>query len=43
MDFGSHTPYILAAYGASILVLGGLITLRVRWFRNVMKKEKNSR
>ena len=31
-DFAYYAPFIIAAYGASFIVVGGLIALRLRKF-----------
>jgi len=40
MDYGSHTPFILAAYGVSFVALGVLIWLRARGFARAQAAEK---
>ena len=30
LDYGDHTPFILAAYGISFVVLIGLVTLAIK-------------
>ncbi len=43
MDFGSHTPYIVVAYGASIVALAGLIAMRLRRFKAAQRGESENR
>jgi len=42
MEYGAHTPYILAAYGFSIIAIGALIVLRVRRFKAALRAESES-
>lgn len=42
MDYGAHGAYILAAYGASIFILGALIFHRLRELRRAEAAEKES-
>lgn len=45
MDYGAHTPYILAAYAVSIIAIGVLIALRIHRYRaaNHAEREAQSR
>ncbi len=42
MDFGPHTPFIAAAYSASILAIAALIAMRVHRFREANRAEKSN-
>lgn len=45
--FGAHTPYVLAAYGAAVLILGGMIVAalvaRVRAARRLAALEREGK
>ena len=34
-DYGRHTPYILSAYGASLVVIASLIIFRLRGLKKI--------
>ncbi|WP_411817963.1 heme exporter protein CcmD [Hyphococcus sp. DH-69] len=38
--FGAHTPYIIAAYGVSFVLIAGLIVLRLRNYRKAKEAAK---
>ena len=40
MDYGSHTPFILAAYSVSIVAIAALIGVRVAQFRAAKRAEQ---
>ena len=40
--FGLHTPYILAAYGVSIVVIGILIAMRLSAFKKAEADENQA-
>lgn len=43
MNYGAHTFYIAAAYGASILAIAGLIAWRLAAFRKARQAEENAK
>lgn len=43
MDYGPHTPFIAAAYGVSIIVIGAMIAFRLYRFRKAMRAEDTRR
>lgn len=40
MDYGAHTPFVFAAYAASIIGLAALIFWRLKDFQNAQAREK---
>ena len=42
MDYGAHTPYILAAYSVSIIAVLAMIYLRLRDFMKAKNAEQEA-
>jgi hypothetical protein len=43
MDYGSHTPYIVAAYAASIITIGVLIFWRLHALSKAQAAERHEK
>lgn len=40
MDYGAHTPFVVAAYAASIFAIAALIFWRLKDFRKAQAREE---
>ncbi|MEO1136030.1 MAG: heme exporter protein CcmD [Pseudomonadota bacterium] len=40
MDYGAHTPFVFAAYAASIIAIAALIFWRLKDFQNARRRER---
>ena len=43
VEFGRHAPFVIAAYGASFLLIGGLILNRWSKLKKALEAEKDGR